>query len=104
MFAARAQHVRETIQPALDRGARVLSDRFTDSSHAYQGGARGLDAGLIATLQRSVVGLRPGLTLLLALGVDVGREPTRCRAPAAAGNAPEPPCRQHATFYQRIPS
>src|SRR5690606_34021863 len=77
MFAARAQHVRETILPALARGAWVLSDRFTDSSHAYQGAGRGLDAGLIETLERQVVGIRPGLTLLLDLGVDEGRERTR---------------------------
>src|SRR5690606_24734501 len=65
MFAARAQHVRETIEPALERGAWVISDRFTDSSYAYQGGGRGLDAGFIAELERRVVGLQPGLTLLL---------------------------------------
>src|SRR3546814_15982052 len=72
MFAARAQHVRETILPALERGAWVISDRFTDSSYAYQGGGRGLDAGFIAELERRVVGLQPGLTLLL--DVDVARE------------------------------
>ncbi|HZH44357.1 MAG TPA: dTMP kinase [Lysobacter sp.] len=79
MFAARAQHVRLTILPALARGAFVLSDRFTDSSYAYQGGGRGLDAALIAELEHRVVGIRPGLTLLLDLPVAHGRERTRGR-------------------------
>ncbi|MGJ4729811.1 dTMP kinase [Luteimonas sp. SDU101] len=79
MFAARAQHVRETIAPALERGAWVLCDRFTDSSYAYQGGGRGLDPDWIAELERRVVGLRPGLTLLLDLDVGRGRERTRGR-------------------------
>lgn len=73
MFASRAQHVRETVLPALRRGAWVLSDRFTDSSYAYQGGGRGLDEALIAELERRVVGFRPGLTLLLDLAVSEGR-------------------------------
>jgi dTMP kinase len=76
MFASRAQHVRETVLPALERGAWVISDRFTDSSYAYQGGGRGLDLGFIAELERRVVGIRPGLTLLLDLGVSQGRERT----------------------------
>jgi len=76
MFASRAQHVRETVQPALARGAWVISDRFTDSSYAYQGGGRGLDLAFIAELERRVVGIRPGLTLLLDLGVSQGRERT----------------------------
>ena len=79
MFAARAQHVRETIAPALERGAWVLCDRFTDSSYAYQGGGRGLDAGWIAELERRVVGVQPGLTLLLDIDVERGRERTRGR-------------------------
>ncbi len=79
MFAARAQHVHETIRPALARGAWVISDRFTDSSYAYQGGGRGLDSDFIAELERRVVGLKPGLTLLLDLGVAQGRERTRGR-------------------------
>jgi dTMP kinase len=79
MFAARAQHLRETILPALQRGAWVLCDRFTDSSFAYQGGGRGLDAGFIAELERRVVGLQPGLTLLLDLDIGRGRERTRGR-------------------------
>ena len=73
MFAARAQHVRQVIAPALQRGAWVVSDRFTDSSYAYQGDGRGLDAAWIADLERRVVGLRPGLTLLLDLDVREGR-------------------------------
>lgn len=74
MFAARAQHVRETILPALQRGAWVVSDRFTDASHAYQGGGRGLDADFISTLERHAVGIQPGLTLLLDVPVAIGRE------------------------------
>ena len=73
VFAARAQHVRQVIQPALRRGAFVLTDRFTDSSYAYQGGGRGLDAAWIADLERRVVGLLPGLTLLLDVDVETGR-------------------------------
>ena len=79
MFAARAQHVRETILPALERGAWVLCDRFTDSSYAYQGGGRGLDPAWIAELERRLVGVRPGLTLLLDIDVERGRERTRGR-------------------------
>src|SRR3546814_9024781 len=89
MFAARAQHVRETILPALERGAWVISDRFTDSSYAYQGGGRGLDAGFIAELERRVVGLQPGLTLLLDVDVARGRERTRGRDLAAGADGPD---------------
>ncbi|HOZ25039.1 MAG TPA: dTMP kinase, partial [Thermomonas sp.] len=69
MFASRAQHVREVVLPALQRGAWVISDRFTDSSYAYQGAGRGLDEGYIAALEQQAVGIEPGLTLLLDLGV-----------------------------------
>lgn len=79
MFASRAQHVRDTIAPALQRGEWVISDRFTDSSFAYQGAGRGIDRDLIQTLERDVVGLQPGLTLLLDLDVVQGRERTRGR-------------------------
>jgi dTMP kinase len=102
MFAARAQHVREAILPALERGAWVISDRFTDSSYAYQGGGRGLDMAFIAELERRVVGLQPGLTLLLDLGVGAGRERTRGRDQAAGGNGPDRIEREHDAFFERV--
>jgi dTMP kinase len=100
MFASRAQHVGETIRPALARGAWVLSDRFTDSSYAYQGGGRGLDPAFIAELERRVVGLQPGLTLLLDLGVDQGRARVRGRDGNASG--PDRIEREHDAFFERV--
>ena len=82
MFAARAQLVRETLLPALQRGAWVLSDRFTDASYAYQGAGRGGDDGFIAELERRAVGIAPALTLLLDLPVKVGLQRVRGRGAA----------------------
>jgi len=79
VFAARAQHVQKVIRPALQRGAFVVSDRFTDSSYAYQGEGRGLDPAWIAELEKRVVGLQPSLTLLLDLDVREGRARTAGR-------------------------
>lgn len=79
MFASRAQHVRTVIRPALQRGAFVVSDRFTDSSYAYQADGRGLDRALVEELERKVVGIKPGLTLLLDLDVHEGRARTSGR-------------------------
>jgi len=79
MFAARAQHVQQVIRPALQRGAFVVCDRFTDSSYAYQGEGRGLDRRWIADLERRTVGMQPGLTLLLDLDVREGRARTAGR-------------------------
>ncbi|WP_416638074.1 dTMP kinase [Pseudomonas sp. OHS18] len=73
MFAARAQHLAQVIVPALERGAVVLCDRFTDATYAYQGGGRGLDVARIAQLEDFVQGaLRPDLTLVFDLPVEVG--------------------------------
>lgn len=101
MFAARAQHVREVVLPALERGAWVISDRFTDSSYAYQGAARGLDAAFIAELERRVVGIEPGLTLLLDLGVAHGRERTRGRD-LLGGTGPDRIERERDEFFERV--
>lgn len=72
MFAARAQHVREVIAPALAAGRWVLSDRYTDASYAYQGGGRGQPFARIAELEAWAAPLRPDLTLLLDLPVADG--------------------------------
>ncbi|NII53516.1 dTMP kinase [Luteibacter sp. SG786] len=74
MFASRAQHVRQVIEPALAAGRWVLCDRFTDASYAYQGGGRGQPLERIAELERwAAEGLRPDVTLLLDLPVSDGR-------------------------------
>lgn len=102
MFAARAQHVREVIVPALDRGAWVISDRFTDSSYAYQGAGRALDAAFIAELERRVVGIVPAMTLLLDIGVAHGRERTRGRDSGPGGNGPDRIERERDEFFERV--
>ncbi len=72
-YAARADHLERTIRPALERGAVVLSDRFADSSRAYQGAGGGLDEALVGVVDKAVVGTtRPDLTLILDLPVDAG--------------------------------
>ena len=69
-FASRAQNVDEVIRPALARGAIVLCDRFTDSTLAYQGFGRGLDAETILTLDRIACDrLVPDLTLLIDIDI-----------------------------------
>ncbi|MEA1888652.1 MAG: dTMP kinase [Pseudomonadota bacterium] len=75
MFAARAQHLNELIKPTLASGTWVLCDRFTDATYAYQGGGREIDLQRIAELEQWVQqGLKPDLTLLLDLPVEVGLE------------------------------
>jgi dTMP kinase len=73
IFAARAEHISQKIRPALDRGAWVLCDRFTDATYAYQGGGRGVERERIAIVEDYVQGtLRPDLTLLFDLPVTTG--------------------------------
>jgi dTMP kinase len=75
MFAARAQHVEEVIKPALARGTWVVSDRFTDSSYAYQGGGRQLGSDAVAALEHQVLGgFTPDLVVILDLDVQAGLE------------------------------
>ncbi|MBJ7539974.1 dTMP kinase [Marinomonas transparens] len=73
VFAARAQHLAQKIQPALARGTWVVSDRFLDSSYVYQGHARGGDIAMLDHLADWVVGeSKPDATLVLDVPVELG--------------------------------
>jgi dTMP kinase len=75
IFAARAEHLRTVIEPALARGTWVLCDRFTDASFAYQGAGRRLGADRVAVLETWLQGdLRPDLVLLFDVPAGVGLE------------------------------
>ncbi|WP_328986083.1 dTMP kinase [Thiorhodovibrio winogradskyi] len=81
IFAARAEHLAQSVRPALEAGTWVLSDRFTDASFAYQGGGRGISAESIAGLETLVQGaLRPDLTFLFDLPAELGLKRAKARA------------------------
>ena len=80
IFAARAQHLSQVIEPALAAGRWVLCDRFTDATYAYQGGGRQLPVTLVRKLEQLVQGeLRPDYTLLLDCPVEVGMDRASAR-------------------------
>lgn len=71
-LASRAQHVHETITPALDKGITVLCDRFQEATFAYQGFGRGIDRSILERLNAFATGgLAPDLTLIFDISVDV---------------------------------
>ena len=75
MFASRREHLAQVIEPALQRGEWVISDRFTDATFAYQGGGRKLPLDKLETLERWVhPHLQPDLTLLFDVPLDVARQ------------------------------
>jgi len=80
-YAARREHVEKTVRPALARGAWVISDRFADSTMAYQGHAGAVGAARVAALHKLVLGdFQPDLTLILDLPVQVGLARAKARA------------------------
>ncbi|MCE9633511.1 MAG: dTMP kinase [Methylophilales bacterium] len=97
MFAARREHIEQVIQPALTRGAWVLSDRFTDASFAYQHGGRGVAAEKLRSLETWVQGaLQPDLTVLFDLPVEIS-----CQRLAGARD-PDRFEQENTAFFQRI--
>lgn len=78
--AARDDHVRTVILPALNQGAWVLCDRFADSTRAYQGSLGRVPVGLINAMQRVTIGdLKPDLTIILDLPVEIGLQRAAAR-------------------------
>ncbi len=97
MFAARREHISQIIEPALARGAWVLSDRFTDATYAYQSGGRGVLANKVIELEAWVQGdLQPDLTLLFDVPVEVSV------ARLASARAPDKFERESAEFFTKI--
>lgn len=75
MFAARAQHVNDVIEPALAQGKWVICDRFTDSTYAYQCAGKGFPEGSLKHLENIVQGdLRPGITFVFDVPLHVSKE------------------------------
>lgn len=100
MFAARREHLDKLILPALEEGAWVVSDRFTDATYAYQGGGRGLDLARIETLERWVQGdVQPDLTLVFDIPTDVALQRL-----SGTGNAPDRFEQETAQFFERVRS
>lgn len=97
MFAARREHLARVIQPALEAGEVVVSDRFTDASYAYQCGGRGLAEARLETLETWVQGdLQPDLTLLF----DVASEVAEARRSAV--RKPDRFEQERADFHDRV--
>jgi dTMP kinase len=97
MFAARREHIAKVILPALNRGAYVLSDRFTDATYAYQCGAKGVAASKIQALELWVQGdLQPDITILFDVPVEISIQRL------ANARVPDKFERENADFFTRI--
>ena len=97
VFAARRDHLVQQIEPALQRGAMVLCDRFTDATFAYQGGGRGFDLAVLAQLEHWVQqGRQPDLTVWFDLPAAIAAERR------SAVRAPDRFETQDLSFFERV--
>jgi len=97
VFAGRRDHLRQVILPALEAGKTVVCDRFTDASFAYQGAGRGMDLGVLSTLEQWVQeGRQPDLTLWFDLPAEVAAQR---RAAAREADRFE---QQDLAFFERV--
>ena len=98
VFAARDDHLKKRILPALDAGTWVVCDRFTDATVAYQGGGKGVDPSLIDSLRKAVhPGLNPDCTLVFDCAYEVSRERL-----AKSGRALDRFEREGQPFFERV--
>ncbi len=101
--AARAQHIEEVIQPAIDEGKIVLCDRFSDATVAYQGYGREIPLNVVKVVNTLVaIDLKPKLTFLLDLPVEVGLKRARERNMADAASAASRFEEEDLLFHQRV--
>lgn len=102
-FAARAQNVDELLLPAIERGEIVLSDRWTDSTYAYQGHGRGLGADVVVALdQVACRGHNPDLTIWVDIDLDAGLRRARTRNAETGATAESRMDDQEYEFYARV--
>jgi dTMP kinase len=103
-LADRAQHIQEVIIPAFEQGKIVLCDRHTDSTLAYQGYGRGIDLGLLRSLnEMASEGIKPDLTLLFDCPVKIGLSRTAQRqSQAASGRNEDRFEREKIEFHERV--
>jgi dTMP kinase len=98
--AARDDHVRTVIQPALSQGTWVLCDRFTDSTRVYQGKVGNVPVGLVNAMERVTIGdLKPDLTIILDVPVEIGLKRASARRGSAAPDRFES---EDIKFHQRL--
>ena len=103
MFASRAQLLEELVKPALERGAWVLCDRFTDSSEAYQGGGRQLGSDTVLRVHRAVCGdFWPDLTILMDSDVEKSVNRARRRNTSIADKDENRFESENREFFQRV--
>ncbi|MGZ4787336.1 MAG: dTMP kinase [Terriglobales bacterium] len=107
MFAARAQLVKEVVEPALQAGKYVLVDRYTDSSEAYQGGGRELGSDTVLAVHRAVARLNPDMTILMDSDVaaSVARARRRNQQATATGGPQNDENRferENYAFFERV--
>ncbi len=99
IFAARREHIATVIEPALKRGAYVLSDRFTDATYAYQCGAKSVASSKIKQLEKWVQGsLQPDLTLLFDVPVEISMKRL------ADAREPDKFERENVQFFEKLRS
>jgi len=103
-LADRAQHMHEVVIPALEQGKIVVCDRHTDSTLAYQGYGRGLDLGLLRSLNDiASQGIKPDLTLLFDCPVEIGLSRTVQRQPQTVSGRNEDRFeREKIEFHERV--
>lgn len=103
-LADRAQHIHEVIIPALEQGKIVLCDRHTDSTLAYQGYGRGIDLGLLRSLNDiASQGIKPDLTLLFDCPAEIGLSRTAQRqSQTASGRNEDRFEREKIEFHERV--